>query len=190
MRQDQKCHGKSAELNDSHGLAWVSTISWCLYIFYFMESLWLLHSEFLYRSLIFSSESPSRRFRNRLSHQGNISYLLGYTMEGMTQTKKGPLDEKKSCSAQSEELSFQLYLLWAVGWHSECRSRWLHGQGYHKHGRTSGFGGQRRWVGSSISLSMKRFQELKTLLEIKLRAEGNSWSRWVDSRIREEHVEK
>lgn len=24
MRQDQKCHGKSAELNDSHGLAWLS----------------------------------------------------------------------------------------------------------------------------------------------------------------------
>lgn len=106
-RQAQKCHGKSAELNGSHGLAQLSqfpgaridSVSWkaCgCHILSFSKEVWfsLVRHHFL------------QKVQKLALPSGNI-YLLGYIMEGKTQRRNGPLDEEKLSSAQTGELSFQ-----------------------------------------------------------------------------------
>lgn len=113
--------------------ACIYSVSWkaCgCYILHFSGEVWF--------SL--SSKPPSRRFRNWLSHQRIISYLLGYTMEGMTQRRKGwVMVTKKSFLSKSACLE-RLTGIQMTGLGDSI------GQGYHTHERTRGFGCQRRWL--------------------------------------------
>lgn len=167
---------KSTEPNDSLEWGWVFTVFlYLLYIFCFMDNLQLLHSEFLYGSLVFSNESPSRRFRNWLFYQGNINFW-GTQWKGWHKLETSPSLRKSWVSFNKESFLSKPPCL---GQLTRIQTTGLGdyvGKDTINQGKTSGFGWQRIWVGSSIGLYVKRFQELKTLLETKLRFRGNGWS--------------
>lgn len=140
MIQDQRCQWKSVELNDSHGLAWVSEFP-SAYVYSVSWGSLRLLSLSCSREVLFSpsGESPFRRFRKWSPIMRASPVFWGYTTEVMAHTRNGPLKEEKLDSAQEEH--FFPSVLTLNNWRdSDQRSGWLNGQEYHKDGEPAGLG--------------------------------------------------